>query len=288
MTLDSLLAVIVLLAFWRGLRRGLVSALLGLAGLVASYVASLILFRPIGELVQTELGVAPPLSYGVAGLGFFLLLNFLFFLADLLRRSIFGGRGPLSRLDRTLGGVLGLALGGLAGFFVLVCVGLLPEGSTAHEFLEVERSRTMHLARPLARAALHRFWYALVGDSRDAAMLERMSHRTGDLRPALAAFGKACRTLLQDEPDLREAFLEGGWGSIRDDPRVLALLESPSAQELGRQLAPPEASAEEAYQAVRRGLDMLDRLSRNSRLAELLQDGELAETLRQGQKWARP
>jgi membrane protein required for colicin V production len=104
------LGVIAISVAW-GVWRGLVREVVSLAGWVIAFLAANLLAGPAGEALPESLG-GPDVRVLLAFVGIFIVALAVATLVALLLRKMLKAAG-LGSLDRTLGGVFGVALAGL-------------------------------------------------------------------------------------------------------------------------------------------------------------------------------
>src|SRR5688572_11258161 len=101
MVLDLALVFVLIVSTIRGYQKGLASKLIGVAGILTAYVASMTLYRPLGDVLRDTYGLPPLIAYGGGGMVVFGVVTLLFALADIIRRSIMERHmATLTALDR--------------------------------------------------------------------------------------------------------------------------------------------------------------------------------------------
>ena len=144
---DVLLAAVLLLFALRGLWRGFMREVFGLAGLLAGAVAAATWSTPLGDQISPQLHVTPAVAELIAGavlvVGVVLVASLSGRLGRRLARAIW-----LGPVDRGLGAVFGLAKGAaLVGLGLMALQRLAPGSSTAKLAADSE------LAHPLVDLA---------------------------------------------------------------------------------------------------------------------------------------
>jgi membrane protein required for colicin V production len=112
------LGVIAISVAW-GVWRGLVREVVSLAGWIIAFLAANLLAGPAGDALPESLG-GPDVRVLVAFIGIFIVALAFATLVALLLRKMLKAAG-LGGLDRTLGGIFGVA----RGLLVIVALGLL-------------------------------------------------------------------------------------------------------------------------------------------------------------------
>jgi membrane protein required for colicin V production len=161
---DVLLAVVLLLFALRGLWRGFLREVFGLAGLLAGAVAAATWSTALGDEIAARFHVAPSLAELAAGAllltGVVLAASLAGRLARRVARAIW-----LGPVDRGLGAVFGLAKGAaLVGLGLVALQRLAPGSSTAqltadselaHPLVDIA-DRLVEAVRPYAPPAVRR------------------------------------------------------------------------------------------------------------------------------------
>jgi membrane protein required for colicin V production len=119
----AVLGVLVVSIAW-GVWRGLVREVISLTGWVIAFLVANLLAGPLGETLPESLG-QPELRVLIAFVAIFILILAVATLAGLLLARILKAVG-LGGLDRTLGGVFGLARGALIVLAFALLAGLTP------------------------------------------------------------------------------------------------------------------------------------------------------------------
>jgi membrane protein required for colicin V production len=161
---DVLLAAVLLLFALRGLWRGFLREIFGLAGLLAGAVAAATWSTPLGDQLAARLHIAPALGDLITGAALVVLVVLAASLAGRLARRVARAiwLGPV---DRGLGAVFGFAKGAaLVGLGLMALQRLAPGSSTARIAAESELAhplvdladRLVESVRPYAPPAVRR------------------------------------------------------------------------------------------------------------------------------------
>ncbi len=265
MIIDLIVVFALLIGTVRGYYRGLASKLIGLAGLITSYVAALVLYRPLGDLLVETYRVPSLLAYGGSGMTVFMIVSALFSIADGVRHRIMKKKMiTLTRMDRVLGAALGFLVNATYAFVAVFLVSCFPADSGVARFLAPGDSVAVNLARPLTEAAAAMLSEMVTGDdgigrmvTRAASDPEAVSERVRDLMTV-----PDFHALLADD-DLMQRVGSGDLDSALEDSRVGVFLQNPAVQDFMLEFADEsETGAEADVQQKRMLLQMMARVSR--------------------------
>jgi membrane protein required for colicin V production len=199
----AILFVFVLLGAWRGaLATGL-----GIATLLLSYAAAILLGPQIAPVLGARLGLGPlamPLGGTVAFFGTYVVLGLAATAVRKMARSENDGRGPLDRLlGGAFGAVRGLLVAVLLVYLAMWLDALRATGNTA-VIPEVGNSAAAVLTSTLLEGAIH-----AASDSEDPAA--RVTARLA-ARPAVAAV--ELQGVVEDPTFLRLREDSGFWAAV--------------------------------------------------------------------------
>lgn len=114
--IDWIIAAFVLFGAFQGLRRGLLSAVIGLLAVLIAYLAASIWYHPAGAFVQRTLRLDAPWAAVTA---FTAILLVAYGVVSAIAMTSFGFRNP-SGLSRVLGLAVGAVKGGLLATALLI------------------------------------------------------------------------------------------------------------------------------------------------------------------------
>jgi uncharacterized membrane protein required for colicin V production len=285
--LDLILVAVLLIATVRGYQRGLASRLIGIAGLITSYLAAFALYRPLGDVVRDQFGWPPLLAYAVAGTVVFTIVGLLFALADGLRvRFMRKHMMTLTALDRGLGATLGLLIGAAYVGVALVLAFLLPPEGALAGMLQTPQSQLLTSARPVTHELTSRVSGLLLGDRDLGRVVSRTLANPAATSVKIRQLLDSPRTaVLMGDHEMMDLVRKGNFKQVMQDERVRKFLEDPASRECVEEFQDDSASPEsrEATQKVLlKTVARVERLKSSPWAQEILQDQEIQALLKKG------
>lgn len=236
----DLIALLVLgIAAAIGWRRGTLLMALSVAGIVAGYVAAVILFRPAGSLLARVVSVPPILAMPLAGmLVMFVVSAAIKFASKRAARErsfkIQNGWEP-PRADQAGGAALGSAWAAL--IVLVVAWAVMSLRSIAHVGPDIERSMTGRAAT----AALGKAFYAVAKRATGDPLIARLSsllasRPTDGARTLQALVGNQHVHSLLTDPALLGALARGDASALAASSQVQGLAADAGFMDAARQL----------------------------------------------------
>ncbi len=287
MVLDLVLVAVVLIATVRGYQRGLASRLIGIAGIVTSYLASFALYRPLGDVVRDQFGWPPLLAYAAAGTAVFTIVGVLFSIADGVRiRFMRKHMMTLTALDRGLGATLGLLIGAVYAGVALMLAFLLPPDGAIAGMLQTPQSQLLTSARPVTHEVTARVSGALLGDRDLGRVVSRTLANPAATSVKIRQLLDSPRTaVLMGDHEMMDLVRKGSFRQVMQDERVKRFLEDPASKECVAEFQDSSGSPE-SQEATRKVLlktvARVERLKSSPWAQEILQDQEIQSLLKKG------
>ncbi|MBI4870036.1 MAG: CvpA family protein [Candidatus Riflebacteria bacterium] len=277
---------VLMIAGYRGHQRGLASKLIGLAGLVTSYVASMGLYRPLGDILRDQFGWPPLVAYSGAGAGVFFLVSLLFGIADGMRRRFMQKHLiTLTALDRALGATLGVLIGAVYVLVALLLAFLLPPEGAVANTLQTQESKALQFARPATNYVTAAISGLILGDGDLGQVIgHTLSNPTGTSLKVQQFMNSPRLEPVMSDHELLAAVRAGDFKTVMDDARVQRLLADPAARECAKEFS---GSADEeqiaaTHKTLLKMVATIARLRTTAWAQEIAGDRELQDQLKKG------
>jgi uncharacterized membrane protein required for colicin V production len=287
MIIDFLCSAVLGLWAYLGWRRGFLLSAFGIASLLLSYLGAYLLYRPVGDLIASSLGLQTLLAYPLGGIVAFVLIGFALSLVRWSlrrrRREALARGGAWLLPGRIAGAVLSTAYA--AGFLlVLVCALSWLQASFPESAINVRSSLAGRAAAPVMAALARRLAGGPTGSPALVGVAERLARDPGGTTESLAA-------VLADPRVRKVVGAPGSAQRTRTEAEALRKLAAdPAFQEraekaglLQRAEAGPLSPDEVQVQLAARLAPLhraVDALSRDKEVRKLLEDPSMQERLR--------
>ncbi|MBI2943709.1 MAG: CvpA family protein [Candidatus Wallbacteria bacterium] len=284
MVLDLVLLFVLVVSALRGFQRGLASKLIGVAGILTSYVASVMLYRPLGDVLRDAWQLPPLVAYGGGGMAVFFVVSLLFSIADAIRRSILERHMvTLTLLDRVLGGALGLLTGSVYALLVIFLAFLLPPQGSLAAMLQTGESLLLAQARPLTDSLTANIAGNLMGDPDLGRVVGRTLTNPGVVaRKTQSLLGSPRMDAVVGDRELMERVRKGETEAVLKDSRVRELMDDPAARAWLDELAGPGKGREAGKRTMLKVLGAVERFRSLPVAQQVLADPEIQAQLRKG------
>ncbi len=285
---NSLGLIVVLVFVYSGYRKGLAAVIIGLAGLVFAYVASLKLAFPFGDILRL-MGLAQGLSaYFMAATIIFMGVGFCFFIPGLLLKR--RARKQVERGEaRSWTFILAAILNGTVGLvysLVVVWMAMFVRDALMPEQLEYSTRRPVFERMSIAAAKF--IARRVVPDSeKNQAMVEFAADPGQVARHAKTVMNHPLLNQCLQDNAIRDAMTRGDTAAILESNAFKNLAQDPAFSEAGQalRLINDEGEAKGLAELLARVGSAFDQLQQDPEVRAILEDPEFNEQLRQSSPW---
>ncbi|MBI3893330.1 MAG: CvpA family protein [Candidatus Wallbacteria bacterium] len=286
MVLDLVLCFVLVLSSVRGYQRGLASKLIGVAGIMTSYVASAMLYKPLGDVLRDTWELPPLVAYGGGGMAVFFVVSALFGLADRIRRSVMQRHMvTLTLVDRLLGAALGFFTGSVYALLVLFLAFVLPPDGAVAGMLQTPDSLLLARARPMTDSLTAAIAGKVMGDGDLGRVVGHTLTSPGTVAKKTQSLMASPRleAVLSDR-ELMEKVRKGELDAAMRDSHVQDLFADRAAKEWLQEFTdnPDGKAADADRRTMLKMLSAVERFRSMPVAQQILADPEIQAQLRKG------